>query len=432
MLAMILLAAFEALAVTTVMPTISRELDGESLYALAFSGPLAVGVVGMVVAGNWSDRAGPKRALFAAVFSFAGGLLVAGLATSMPMLVAGRLVSGLGGGGLTVALYVLVARVYPLALHPKIFAAFAAAWVIPSLVGPLVAGAVAQTVGWRWVFLGVVVLVLLAMFMVVPVMRGFPTAQNGVPWKAAPILWSIVAAVAVLGASLVGQLSGVAVWLVSGAAIVVTVWALRPLLPRGSLTLARGLPSVIVLRGLMSAAYFSSDTYLPYLFTSQYDFSPTMAGLSLSVSGVSWAAASWAMTRFAAGWSDTASLRLGVGLVLVAVLSALGCSILGLPAAVVIVGWVFAGAGMGVVYPRLSVATLRLSTPSNQGFNSSALAISDSTVAALALALTAGVFATFGDASVLGFTGCFVLSGILGLAALVVTRRVRPATTTGA
>ena len=62
----------------------------------------------------------------------------------MPVLVAGRLVQGLGGGAITVALYVMVARVYPAALHPKIFAAFSAAWVIPSLVGPFAAGVVAQ------------------------------------------------------------------------------------------------------------------------------------------------------------------------------------------------------------------------------------------------------------------------------------------------
>ena len=62
---------------------------------------------------------------------FVLGLLIAGTAGTMPVLVAGRLVQGLGGGGLTVALYVVIARVYPPVLHPKIFAAFSAAWVIP-------------------------------------------------------------------------------------------------------------------------------------------------------------------------------------------------------------------------------------------------------------------------------------------------------------
>ena len=57
--ALVFLAAFESLAVTTIMPLVSRELNGGSLYALAFAGPLATGVIGMVGAGNWSDRRGP-------------------------------------------------------------------------------------------------------------------------------------------------------------------------------------------------------------------------------------------------------------------------------------------------------------------------------------------------------------------------------------
>ena len=138
--ALVFLAAFESLAVTTIMPLVSRELDGAALYALAFAGPLATGVIGMVAAGNWSDRRGPVGPLYASVAMFVLGLLIAGTAANMPALVAGRLVQGLGGGAMTVALYVVIARVYPPVLHPKIFAAFSAAWVIPSLVGPFAAG----------------------------------------------------------------------------------------------------------------------------------------------------------------------------------------------------------------------------------------------------------------------------------------------------
>ena len=61
--ALIAFNAFEAMAVTTVMPTISRELDGRDLYALAFAAPLASGVIGMVAAGAWSDRRGPAGSL---------------------------------------------------------------------------------------------------------------------------------------------------------------------------------------------------------------------------------------------------------------------------------------------------------------------------------------------------------------------------------
>jgi MFS family permease len=95
MFALIALTAFENLAVTTVMPTISRELHGSALYALAFAGPLAIGVLGMVIAGNWSDREGPRPALYASIGLFVAGLLITGTAVTMEVLVVGRLIQGI-------------------------------------------------------------------------------------------------------------------------------------------------------------------------------------------------------------------------------------------------------------------------------------------------------------------------------------------------
>ena len=109
-LSMVLLAAFEAMAVTTIMPAVSRDLDGAALYSVAFSATLAASIVGMVVAGRWSDRSGPGAPLVTAVGAFLAGLLAAGLATSMETFIVGRFLQGLGGGALTVCLYVVVAR----------------------------------------------------------------------------------------------------------------------------------------------------------------------------------------------------------------------------------------------------------------------------------------------------------------------------------
>lgn len=226
--ALVFLAAFESLAVTTIMPLVSRELDGAALYALAFAGPLATGVIGMVAAGNWSDRRGPVGPLYASVALFVLGLLIAGTAGSMAALVGGRLVQGLGGGAMTVALYVVVARVYPPVLHPKIFAAFSAAWVIPSLVGPFAAGIVAQAASWHWVFLGVVGLVVPALLMIVPALRGLhrnpakatpadADAPEGTTsaqrWSYGRLAWAALAALAVLALNLSAQVPGVgAIW----------------------------------------------------------------------------------------------------------------------------------------------------------------------------------------------------------------------------
>ncbi|MFD9203733.1 MFS transporter, partial [Streptomyces anthocyanicus] len=109
----VLLIAFEATAVGTAMPVAARELDGISLYAFAFSGYFTTSLFGMVLAGQWSDRAGPLGSLTAGIGAFAAGLLLSGTAGAMWLFILGRAVQGLGGGLVIVALYVVVGRAYP-------------------------------------------------------------------------------------------------------------------------------------------------------------------------------------------------------------------------------------------------------------------------------------------------------------------------------
>ncbi|MFP3463188.1 MFS transporter [Arthrobacter globiformis] len=434
--ALVFLAAFESLAVTTVMPVVSRELGGAGLYALAFAGPLATGVIGMVGAGNWSDRRGPVGPLLASVAVFALGLLVAGTAGTMWAVVAGRLVQGLGGGAMTVALYVVVARVYPAVLHPRIFAAFSAAWVIPSLVGPFAAGLVAQLASWHWVFLGVVVLVIPALAMLLPALRGVRSGNangNGsvdasgppaapVPWAPGRLAWAALAALAVLGLNLSSGLPAAGP-LLAGAAVVIALLAVRPLVPRGTLTARRGLPSVILIRGLVAAGFFGAEVYLPYLLVERYAFSPTFAGLTLTGGALAWAAASGVQSRLGGRLGSPVAVRIGSVMVLLAIALALATTALGWPPAVAIAGWVLAGGGMGLAYPRLSVMTLALSTPDTEGFNSSAMSISDSLGGALALAATGIVFTAF-TTTAASFAGVFVLTAVIAAAAVAIAPRV--------
>lgn len=462
--ALVFLAAFESLAVTTIMPLVSRELNGAALYALAFAGPLATGVIGMVAAGNRSDRRGPVGPLYASVAVFALGLLIAGTAGAMPTLVAGRLVQGLGGGAMTVALYVVLARVYPPVLHPKIFAAFSAAWVIPSLVGPFAAGLVAQLASWHWVFLGVVGLVLPALLMIAPALRGLrglrgasrgasPRGSKEPPKEPGPgepgeprearegpaagagrspgygrLAWAALAALAVLGLNLSDRLP-TAGGIAAVAAVTVALIAVRPLVPRGTLTARRGLPSVILTRGLASAAFFGAEVYLPYLLVERYVFSPTFAGLTLTGGAVAWAAGSAVQGRLGNRLDHRRAVRIGAALVLGAIVLVLVTTVLHWPAAVVIAAWVFAGGGMGLMYARLSVMTLALSNKHNEGFNSSAMSISDSLGGALALAGTGLVFAAFtatttAGAGVAPFAGVFALTAVIGVGSVAVASRV--------
>lgn len=413
------------------MPVVSRELDGARFYTLAFAGPLATGVVGMVTAGDWSDRRGPASALATAVGLFLIGLLIGGTATSMPIFIMGRLIQGLGGGAITVALYVVVAKAYPAELHAKVFAAFAAAWVIPSVVGPFVAGLVAQSLSWHWVFLGVVGLVIPAQALVTPSLRGLRRRCQEpapVPWSIRRLSWALVAALAVLGLNLAPEVQtgnvAIVTVLLATAAATVALLAVRPLLPPGTLVARRGLPSVILARGTSSAAFFGTEVFLPYLLTEQYRFTPSSAGIALTGAALTWALASAVQGRLGARLNHRRAVSIGFLLVLLAIVVVLAATVFFWVPAVVIAGWLLAGAGMGLQFPRLTVMTLALSRGDEQGFNSSALSISHSLGAALALSVTGLVFTAF-SSSAASFAGVFIVTAMIAASGVAVSFRIR-------
>ncbi len=425
MFSLVFLAAFEALAVTTVMPLVADDLDGQSLFAIAFAVPLAAGVVGLVVAGNWTDRSGPFPPLIAAGALFVSGLVIAGTATSMEVLVVGRFVHGLGGTAVTVPLYVIVARVYPDALRTRVFAGFAAAWVIPSIIGPAIAGFVAESISWHWVFLGVIALVVPAgAMMLVPLLRvrADVTGDPSVKWSVSRLAWSVLAAAAALALGLAKELDEPWRWIAAVGGIVVVGIAVRPLLPRGTLVAARGLPATVLVRALVSGAFLGTEIYLPYLFIERYDFDAALAGAVLTGAGISWALASWVQGRLS-GLSHAAAVSIGTVLLAVALAIVLAVSAFTLSPVVAFAAWTLAGAGMGFMYPRMSVAVLEQSKVSAQGFNSAALSIGDTLGAAVALVVTALV-----ASAVVGvaFTAEFAVTVAVAVVAVVVAPRVRP------
>ncbi|MCL8026541.1 MFS transporter [Nocardioides bruguierae] len=448
-LTLVFLIAFEALAVATVMPVVAADLGGRSLFAVAFSATLAAGIVGMVAGGAWADRVGATRPMLVAVATFAAGLLLAGLAPTMPALVVGRFLQGLGGGAAQVTVYVLVGQVYAPADRSRILGAFAAAWVLPGLVGPFLAGLVTDLVGWRWVFLGVVVLAALALALLVPALRRAsaaspgssaaptPDRDTGTPDDGGPVVTraatrlalAAVVAGAVLGLNLASALEGAARPVVAVAAVLVALAAVRPLLPPGTLRASRGIPAVVAFRGLVAGGYFAAESYLPYLLQDRYGAAPAVAGLVLTVAATSWAAASQVQGR-ATGVSDDRALRVGASLlvagVAVQVLVA-AAPLPGLAAGVLAAGgWLLSAAGMGWSYPRVTANVLGRTPPAQHGTASAAVTIADSLGAATAVALAGVVFTALAAEAVaepVPFAGAFALALVWALLALLVSRR---------
>lgn len=400
----VLLIAFEATAVGTAMPVAARELQGIPVYAFAFSAYFTTSLLGMVLAGQWADRDGPLAGLATGIASFGAGLVVSGTAGAMWVFIVGRAVQGFGGGLVIVALYVVVSRAYEERLRPAIMAAFAASWVIPSVVGPLAAGTVTERLGWRWVFLGIPALVVFPLALALPAIRRLASGPADPPGAVAAFdrrRLRLALGISV-GAGLLQYAGQELRWLsvapaVLGGALLVP--AALGLLPRGTYRAARGLPSVVLLRGIAAGAFIAAESFVPLMLVTQRGLSPTLAGLSLAVGGATWALGSYIQARPRVEPYRERLMVLGMVLVATAIAAAPSVLIPAVPVWVVGVAWGVGCFGMGMVIASTSVLLLKLSAPEEAGANSAALQISDGLANVLLLAAGGAAFATLGGGS---------------------------------
>ncbi len=417
LLMLVTFVAFESMAVATAMPTAVTELDGLAWYGWPFSAFLVASVLGMVVGGNVDDRRGSRTALLTGVSVFAVGLLAGGLSGHMAVFVAARAVQGIGGGFIAVSLYVVAGRAYRPELRPRLFAAFSAAWVLPALVGPLLAGLITTHVGWRWVFLGMLPLIALGQALLLPALRRFG-APEGVP--APPTArgwWALLAGVGIAALQYAGQrldLLAVGIAIGGGAALVV---GLRPLLPVGTARLRPGLPAVIGARGILAGAFFGMDALLPLSLTELHGYSPTAAGIPLTAGALGWAVASQLQGR-RPDVARVVLLRMGF------LLLAMGLAGTALVAVPFLHGWptyltwAVAGLGMGLGMPSLSVLLLDRSPEQRRGADSAAFQIADVTMSAICVGAV-GVLVAAAAAGGLAFPTA-VLLAVAVLTALAV------------
>lgn len=409
----VLLVAFEATAVGTAMPVAARKLDGLSLYAFAFSGFFTTSLLAMVISGEWADKRGPLAPLFTGIGVFGGGLLIAGTAVSMWPFVLGRAVQGLGGGLVIVALYVVVGRAVPERIRPTVFACFSASWVVPSIVGPLVSGTVTEQLGWRWVFLAIPALILLPVAVMLPPLRRFAAREreesrrqsvDAGPAGAATdatrtgvngrrILLALAVAVGTGLLQYAGQhldLTGL-VPLLLGLALLVP--SITKLLPAGTFRMARGMPAVVLSRGIAAGSFIAVESFLPLMLVEQRHLSPTMAGLSLAGGGLSWAVGSRLQALPRLGRHRPQLIQVGLLLVAVAILSCGLALVQQIPAWIVLISWTVGGLGMGMVITSLSVLLMELSRPGEAGSNAASLQVSDSLGNVLLVGLAGAIFA---------------------------------------
>ncbi len=422
----ITLVAFEGLAVATVMPAAQRELGGLRYYGWTFSAFLLASVVGIVWAGEQCDRHGPARPLAAGLLLFAAGLIIAGCAPSMLVLVAGRAVQGLGAGVVPSVAYVAIGRGYDASMRSRMFAVLASAWVVPGLIGPVIAGAVADYASWRLVFLALLPLIAIAAALVLPALR-----RLGAPDAAAASSSRTVAAALLafgVGLALAGLAvasPGVAVAVVV-AGVVVSIAALRTLVPREVLR-GSGIGAAIVGNGLVNMAFFGTEAFVPLTITTLRHQSTLVAGVALTAATISWTAGAWIRERMDDRVERRTILRVGVSLVAVGIAAAALALWPAAPIVVVACGWGIAGLGIGLVYSTFSLIVLEAAPEGQEGLTSSSHKLAEVLSTAIGIGIGGAVVSAgaAGGWERMGVGAVFGVMFVAAVAAVVVAGRVR-------
>ncbi len=419
--------AFEALAIATIMPLVADDLGGIALYGWVFSAFLLADLVGIVVAGELADRFGPALPFGAGLALFAVGLLIGGLAPSMPVLVAARAIQGFGAGAIPAVAYVVIGRTYPDALRPRMFAILSTAWVVPGIAGPALAAFVADHVGWRSVFLGLLPLVIVAGSLALRELRSVP----GNPQRVArPVLWDAVrvasgAALALAGLQARDVLASPALVAVGA---VLGVPALRRLLPPGTFRARGPLPAAVLLRGLLTFAFFAADIFVPLTVTTIRGESVVLSGLALTAGTIAWTTGAWIQERTVFRVGPAPLVRNGFLVLAVGIAGMVVVLTGATPAWVCIPAWGIAGLGIGMAYSSISLTVLRQAPAGSEGATASSMQLSELLGTALgtgigAVAVAAAV-ATLGSA-VVGVAITDAMAGAIAVAGVFVASRLR-------
>ncbi len=384
----IVAGAFESLAVATIMPRTVEDLGGLQLYGWSFSAYMLANIIGLTVAGSESDRLGPGRPYLAGIILFTIGLLVSGLAPEMLVLILGRAIQGFGGGLFNSAIYVVVGRAYPESAKPRMLALMSSAWVMPGLIGPAIAGLIADYAHWRIVFLGLIPFLAVAVALAYPRIReigggGEVTARN---WRR----FGTATALSIGATGLLAGLGTSTMWyaiplvLVGGA---VTIITLRRLMPAGTLRAAAGLPAAIATMALLNFGFFGIDAFVPLALTDIRGTSTAFAGIALTAATVTWSAGSWIQAHYASLKSRRLVIRTGLVLIMLGSAGTLVTLFDQVPVMFAPLAWGFAGLGMGLAYSGCSLTVFQTAESGREGAATSSMQLAS----ILGMALGTGI-----------------------------------------
>ncbi|HCT04665.1 MAG TPA: MFS transporter [Pseudomonas sp.] len=400
---------------TTILPSVVAEIGGLELYAWSTTLYVVASILGSALTSKLLLRTGPRLAYAVATLVFMAGVMICALAPSMPVMLVGRSIQGLGGGVLLALCYSMIQLVFEERLWPRAMALVSGMWGVATLVGPAVGGVFAELDAWRYAF-GAMVPVSLAY--IVLTSRALPPRDPTATTVARlPVAQLVLLAAAVL-AVCAGSVSPLPSWNLLGIATcaVLVLLLIRQesrasvrLLPRDALKFSTPLCALYATTCLLVIG-MSSEIFMPYFLQHLHGQSPLVAGYMAALM-----AAGWTVSEIlSSGWTGRGAHRailagpllIVAGLVILAITTPVTSAGEWTLLAPICIGLFLVGFGIGLGWPHLLTRILQVASAQDQDTAASSITTLQLFAMALGAALAgvisnmAGINDAAGDAGV--------------------------------
>ncbi len=372
------LHASNSMLTATTMPSAVEEIGGLNLLHWTF----ALYLVGSIIAGASVSllvvRAGIRTTMIHAAMVYAIGSVVVALAPSMPIVLIGRILQGLGGGGLMGLVYISQDRFFPSHFVPRIVACMSLTWMLAAFSGPMIGGAFATWGVWRmayWAYAAQGLLLIVAIRALLPAENSDSAANS----ERIPIVRLFFLAAAIFLVSLAGadydRLLSPLLVILGIISLVFFVFRDRDarssrILPRQVTNLNHALGNGVLTIFLLCLCIMSFLIYAPTILIKLYGLTPFMAGLVVMVETVGWGGAAILFSGIAANKEPTL-IRTGSAMILLGLIG-LALTLPDENLWLIVIVALFSNAGFGMMWGYI-IKRVVASAPADEKNRASAL-----------------------------------------------------------